>query len=275
MLRTARNYEDKLEVMVNFITSPCDVPGRLVPLALEIKEKFPEVVCVVQNISGVKGTHIIEEGLERLLAGERAFIEQKLCGMKFRISSNSFFQTNAEHSQVLYDEVRKAAKLTKEDILLDLFCGTGTIGLSLSAEAGKIVGFDLSRSAIDDARMNAQVNGITNAVFQEGNLEKLSSAVNRANFAEADVIIVDPPRAGLHPGLVRFLAACDTKRIVYVSCNPVSQARDIGMIQSIVPGKFQITVIQPVDMFPHTPHIECVIVMERQGRSGLPNMSNA
>lgn len=267
MLRTAKNCEGKLEVMVNLVTSPCDVPERLVPLALDVKERFPEVVCVVQNISGLKGTHIIEEGLERLLAGERGYIEQKLCGINFRISSNSFFQTNAEQSQVLYEEVRKAAKLTKEDTLLDLFCGTGTIGLSLSAKAGKVVGFDLSRSAIDDARMNARLNGITNAVFQQGNLEKLSSVVNNADFSEADVIIVDPPRAGLHPGLVRFLAACDTKRIVYVSCNPVSQVRDIGMIQSMVPGKFRMTSVQPVDMFPHTPHIECIVSMERQWRS--------
>lgn len=263
VLRTATNCEGKLEVMVNFVTSPCLVPDRLVPLALEIKNRFPEVVCVVQNITGVRGTFVIEEGLERLLTGERAHLEQRLGGMNFRISSNSFFQTNGEQSQVLYGEVRKAAKLTKDDVLLDLFCGTGTIGLSLAADVGKVIGYDLVHSAINDARVNAKRNGITNAVFEQGNLDKLCS-IPTSDFSKSDVIIVDPPRAGLHPDLVRFLAACDAKRIVYVSCNPTSQERDIGVIQSLAPNKFSITSIQPVDMFPHTPHIECVVAMERR-----------
>eukprot|EP00177_Eucheuma_denticulatum_P005138 GFKZ01009364.1.p2 GENE.GFKZ01009364.1~~GFKZ01009364.1.p2 ORF type:complete len:567 (-),score=61.13 GFKZ01009364.1:2150-3850(-) len=263
VIRTATNAERDLEVMVNFVTSPCDVPHRLTPLAVEIREKFPEVVCVVQNICGVKGTHVVEEDMERLLSGDRKYIEQHLGGMTFRISPNSFFQTNAEQSELLYDEVRKAAKITENESVLDLYCGTGTIGLTLSSAARKVIGFDVVPSAIADARLNAQINGITNAEFHQANLDKLSSMMKSKSVPETDVIVVDPPRAGLHPDLVKYLAKCAAKRIIYVSCNPASQVRDLAMLLDISPDQLKITSIQPVDMFPHTPHVECVVAIER------------
>lgn len=262
-IRTAENASGKLEVMVNLITSPCDVPDRLVPLGIEIEEKFPSVVCVLQNMSGVRGHHNIELDQERLLAGSRKYIEQSLCGLTFRISANSFFQTNSEQAAVLYDQVRMAAKLTKSDTVLDLFCGTGTIGLALANDSKQVFGIDVVRSAIEDARVNAFANNITNAKFEQGNLEKLDSIMDGVGIPETDVVIVDPPRAGLHPDLVKYIAKCDARTIVYVSCNPVSQVRDLESLEELAKGKFSVSSIQPVDMFPNTPHVECVVSLER------------
>lgn len=262
-IRTSKNAQGELEVMVNLITSPCDVPKRLVPLATEIVEKFPSVVCVVQNISGVRGHHTLEQDRERLLAGSRMYIEQSLCGLTFRISSNSFFQTNPEQASVLYSEVEKAAKLSKSQTVVDLFCGTGTIALTLAKYAKNVVGIDVIEAAIQDARVNASENNVSNAQFERGNLEILETILDGAGIPETDVIIIDPPRAGLHPDLVKHLSKSDAKRIVYVSCNPVSQVQDLEKLDGHAEGRFHVTRIQPVDMFPNTPHVECVVSLER------------
>lgn len=262
VIRSAENSRGELELMVNFVTSPCEVPERLKPLALEIMGKFPSVICVMQNIRGVNGEHLIAHDQERLLAGSRQYIEQSLCSLRFRISANSFFQTNSKQAEVLYNEVRTAAKLTSSEVVLDLFCGTGTIGLVLASEAKRVVGVDLIASAITDARVNAAENGITNATFEQGNLDKLNTILEASGLPEPDVIVVDPPRAGLHPDLVQYIANSPAKKIVYVSCNPITQERDIFKVQDSKPGKFSLSNIRPVDMFPNTHHMECICVLE-------------
>lgn len=263
-IRTAMNSENECETMVNLITSPCEVPERLVPLAQEIIERFPEVVCVLQNIRGVTGSHNTEDHLERLLVGKRAYIEQTLCGLTFRISANSFFQTNSEQAAVLYDEVRRAAKLSREDIVLDLFCGTGTIALCLAGHVKHVYGIDLVASAIEDARVNAASNGIENASFEQGNLDKLKEGTgDRTGFSNPDVIVVDPPRAGLHPDLIRYLGRTEARRVVYVSCNPMTQIQDVSKLMELAPDRFRVSCIQPIDMFPNTHHVECIVVLER------------
>lgn len=264
-IRSSRNAGGEVEFMVNFITSPCEVSERLKPLADEIVEKFPSVVCVVQNICGVTSQHAIDQERERLQAGTRNYLEQAVCGLTFRISANSFFQTNSEQAEVLYDEVRKAANLDGSETVLDLFCGTGTIGLSLAAEAKQVFGVDVVRAAVDDARTNASLNEIKNASFENGNLDKLKTLLKEKNLPKPDVIVVDPPRAGCHPDLVHYIAKSGARRVVYVSCNPVSQERDLQKLEVSAPGKFVMRRIQPVDMFPHTPHIECVCVLESRG----------
>ncbi|KAI0564730.1 RNA methyltransferase [Gracilaria domingensis] len=261
-IRSATNKNGAMEVMVNIITSPCDVPERLKPLAQSVKRTFPEVVCVVQNIRGAKSSFSVEEEQERLLAGERRYIEQHLCDLTFRISANSFFQTNSRQAEVLYECVRRAAKLCRDDVVLDLFCGTGTIALCLARDVKEVYGIDLVSTAIADARVNATVNGITNAKFEEGNLDKLKAARTKPPFIKPNVIVVDPPRAGLHPDLVKYLASVEMKRVVYVSCNPVTQKRDIQKLLELAPGRFQVHSIQPVDMFPNTHHMECIITLE-------------
>lgn len=262
-VRTSTNAKGELEVMVNLITSPCDVPQRLVPLATEIVKQFPSVVCVVQNITGVRGHFSVEEKRERLLAGERKYIEQAIGDLVFHISANSFFQTNPIQAEHLYDKVREAAQLTLNDNVLDLFCGTGTIGLYLARHAKHVMGIDIVASAVEDAHRNAAANKISNAAFEQGNLEKLATTMKSSGVPEADVIIVDPPRAGLHPDLLKLLAQCQAKRIVYVSCNPTTQVRDLELLESRVQGKFRVSGIQPIDMFPNTPHVECVVTLER------------
>lgn len=262
-IRTSTNARGEVEVMVNLVTSPCDVPGRLVPFATEITEKFPSVVCVVQNMSGGKGGHDMDEDRERLLAGSKKYIEQVLGRLVFRISANSFFQTNPMQAQLLYNEVQKAAKLTSDDTVLDLFCGTGTIGLSLAACSKHVVGIDIVASAIEDANENAMANNIANVTFEQGNLDKVDAVLKGAGIPDANVVVVDPPRAGLHPGLLKFLAQCQAKRIVYVSCNPVSQVRDLELLEEKAEGRFRVSSIQPVDMFPNTPHVESVATLER------------
>lgn len=261
-IRSATNADGKEELMVNFITGPCDVPQRLVPFAQELMSKFPTVVCVVQNIRGVRSSVIVEDHLERLLSGKRTYIEQSLCGLSFRISANSFFQTNPEQANVLYEQVRHAARLTKDDTVLDLFCGTGTIALCLAPYAKRVYGIDNVPAAIRDAQQNAARNDIRNATFEMGNLEKLKNGAFKG-FSESNIVIVDPPRAGLHPDLIKLLAGGMAKRIVYVSCNPVSQARDINKLKSRAPGKYKVTNIQPVDMFPNSYHVENVITIDR------------
>lgn len=264
VIRSSTNLEGKDEVMVNLITSPCDVHQRLVPLAEEIKERFAAVVCVTQNITGVTSNHSVEVEQERLLAGNRSYIEQQLCGLKFRISANSFFQTSKMQAGELYEQVRYAARLTKQDSVLDLFCGTGTIGLCLAPYAKQIYGVDVMETAIADARVNAKMNKIENARFDVGNLEKIRNFVKGPDFGTASVIVIDPPRAGLHPDLVKFIGNCNAKRIIYVSCNPVTQARDVKQIRAIANGRFGVQSVQPIDMFPQTHHSECLVTLERQ-----------
>lgn len=262
-IRYATNKEGETEIMVNIITGPCDVPGRLVPLAEELLENFPEIVCVLQNIRGVISSVAVDEQQERLLAGSRNYIEQMISGLSFRISANSFFQTNTHQTEVLYEVIRSAARLTKEDTVLDLFCGTGSITLCLAKYAKHVHGVDIVPTAIEDAHVNAISNGVTNATFVEGNLERLRKDGTLAGHSDVDVIVVDPPRAGLHPDLLKFIARSKARRIIYVSCNPASQVRDIQMLRNLVPGAFRVTRIEPVDMFPHTHHVECVTTLDR------------
>lgn len=260
-IRSATNAQGGQEIMVNIITSQCDVPKRLVPLGHRLMERFPEIVCVVQNIRGIHGQHVVEENHERLLAGTRAYIHQKLCGLTFRISANSFFQTNARQAEVLYEQVRKMAQLKPTDSVLDFYCGTGTIGLSLAKQVHAIYGVDVTEAAIRDALVNSQLNEIINAHFLQLNLDKLKS-VDKSIFPNADVIVVDPPRSGLHPDVVKFIATSNARRILYVSCNPLTQVRDILQLLQLAPTKFTLVGVQPVDMFPNSHHVECVAALQ-------------
>lgn len=261
-IRSATNRQGRQELMVNLITSSCDVPDRLVPLAERLHQRFSDIVCVMQNVRGVRGDHLTEEERERLLIGDRPYIEQVMCGLTFRISANSFFQTNVKQAEILYEHVRKMACLKPTDVILDLFCGTGTIGLSLARHVNSVYGVDITESSIEDALVNAQNNDVYNAHFLKMNLEKLKS-FNDGLLPEADVIVMDPPRAGLHPDLIKFLSKTQARIIIYVSCNPMTQVRDVLKLDSLVPGKFKVAGIQPVDMFPNSHHVETVLSLHR------------
>lgn len=260
-IRTARPKSGSLEIMVNFMTNPCEVPAMLVPLAEELRSRFPAVVCVVQNMPNGRAREAMDPSLQRLLAGPRPYIEQALQGLTFEISANSFFQTNPFQAERLYAEAIRMADLRADDVVVDLFCGTGSIGLSMAAHCRSVVGVEVVRDAVEDARRNARNNGITNAHFVHADLSKQGRELQQAVLGDVspDVIVVDPPRAGLHKSVVKFLSECNARRLVYVSCNPKTQVQDLRLLLDLAPGRFTIDKIVPVDMFPHTPHIETVV----------------
>ncbi|EEF46316.1 RNA m5u methyltransferase, putative [Ricinus communis] len=265
MLRTGRNTETGLlELMVNFVTSA--YKPELLKIIVEKISAIPEVVSIVNNVnSSVGNTSVGEE--EYTIYG-KSTITEILRGLTFQISANSFFQTNTRQAEVLYKLIEDCAGLRGDgsEIVLDLFCGTGTIGLTLAGRAKHVYGYEVVPQAISDARRNAELNGITNATFVQGDLNKISDSFGN-NFPKPDIVISDPNRPGMHMKLIKFLLKLKAPRIVYVSCNPATCARDLdylchGVEEQNIKGCYKLKSLQPVDMFPHTPHIECVCLLE-------------
>ena len=255
MLRFGVNTGD---LMVNVVTSYHDM-DKLSPLTDKLLEEFPEITSLVNNVNTRKADVAFGE-YETLLYGE-PFIQEKIGALTFEISANSFFQTNTTQGEVLYEEVEKALDLKGDEIIYDLYCGTGTIGLYLSKNAKEIYGFEVIRSALDDAEKNADRNEISNVHFLKANLDTFFKSGQLPNrISRPDVIIVDPPRAGMHQDMVNYLPRLKAKKIVYVSCNPTTQARDARILNE---HGYQIRNATMVDMFPHTPHIETVMLLSK------------
>jgi 23S rRNA (uracil1939-C5)-methyltransferase len=187
------------------------------------------------------------------------YLEEELCGLRFRISHRAFFQTNTEMAERLYGVAGEMAALNGTERVFDLFCGIGTLGLSLAADAGEVWGIELVEEAVADAAENARLNGVTNAHFRAGD----ARTEIRPLVAEAgtpDLVVVDPPRAGLSKKVVRRVIECGAPRIVYVSCNPTTLAPNAAQLQE---AGYRLRRVKPVDMFPQTPHIECVALLEK------------
>ncbi|KAK3164129.1 hypothetical protein QOZ80_1AG0013060 [Eleusine coracana subsp. coracana] len=265
MIRTGRNVTTGTpEVMVNFVTS-CYEPDLLMPLVNRIT-KIPEVVSVINNVNTSVGNTSLGEQ-EYTLYG-KPFITEVLRGLTFQISANSFFQTNTKQADVLYKLIEDSTGLKGDgsEIVLDLFCGTGTIGLTLARRAKHVYGYEVVPEAISDARKNAKFNGISNATFVQGDLNKIGETFGK-EFPKPDIIISDPNRPGMHMKLIKWLLEVKAPRIVYVSCNPATCARDLdylchGVEEKGLQGYYELKSVIPVDMFPHTPHIECVCLLE-------------
>ncbi|CAL9206073.1 unnamed protein product [Musa hybrid cultivar] len=265
MLRTGRDVNtSNPEVMVNFVTSSYE-PNLLKPLVDKISA-IPEVVSVMNNVNtSVGNTSVGEE--EYTLYG-KSTITEMLRGLTFQISANSFFQTNSHQAEVLYKLIEDCAGLRGDssEIVLDLFCGTGSIGLSLARRVKHVYGYEVVAEAISDARRNAKFNGIHNATFVQGDLNKINDSFGN-DFPKPDIVISDPNRPGMHMKLIKYLLELQAPRIVYVSCNPSTLARDLdylchGLAEKGIRGCYHLRSVQPVDMFPHTPHIECVCLLE-------------
>ena len=180
--------------------------------------------------------------------------------LTFQVGPKSFYQTNTRQAYRLYDVVRRMAALTGSETVYDLYTGTGTIALFLARHAAKVIGVEYVSEAIEDAKRNAELNNIDNTLFYAGDMKDVLTADFIAQHGTPDTVVVDPPRAGMHPDVVQTLLAAAPKRIVYVSCNPATQARDVATMQD----NYKIIEVQPVDMFPHTPHVENIILMEKQ-----------
>ncbi|MBA0628041.1 hypothetical protein Godav_022824 [Gossypium davidsonii] len=265
VLRTGRDMKTDLpELMVNFVTSSYK-PEMLKPLVEKISA-IPEVVSIMNNVNtSVGNTSVGEE--EYTLYG-KSTITESLRGLTFQISANSFFQTNSHQAEVLYKLIEDCAGLRGDasEIVLDLFCGTGTIGLTLAKKAKHVYGYEVVAQAVADAHRNAKLNGISNTTFLQGDLNKIDENFGK-HFPKPDIVISDPNRPGMHMKLIKFLLKLKAPKIVYVSCNPATCARDIdylchGVMEQNIKGCYKLKSIQPVDMFPHTPHIECVCLLE-------------
>jgi 23S rRNA (uracil1939-C5)-methyltransferase len=233
--------------MVNIVTAAEDLPA-VQPLADRIVQDYPQVVSVINNVTARKAGVAVGE-CEQVLAGTEA-IADRIGDFEFEISANSFFQTNSRGAARLYETVKEYAGLTGDETVLDLYSGTGTIPILMSADCREVLGIEIVESAVADARMNCRKNGVTNCTFIQGDIrQSLSRIENRP-----DVLIIDPPRVGMHKDVVKQVLELGVERIVYVSCNPATLARDIGMMGE----GYRLLEVQPVDMFPHTHHIEAV-----------------
>ena len=198
--------------------------------------------------------------LEPVTYTGKGYVLERLEDFQFKIGPKSFFQTNTKQGEKLYRITREFAELSGTQTVYDLYCGTGSIGIFCSREAGKIVGVELIEEAIKDAKENALLNNIGHADFVAGDVIDICNDEFFAQHGTPDVIITDPPRAGMHEKLTRKILEIDAPLVVYVSCNPATQARDLAILDE----KYEVTKVQPVDMFPHTHHIENVVQLKRK-----------
>jgi 23S rRNA (uracil1939-C5)-methyltransferase len=241
------------DIMVNIVTST-DESKLLLPLAKLIMSEVPEVSSVVNNVNSKKAQIAVGE-TETLLAGNPN-IDDRIGDFSFEISANSFFQTNTAQAAKLYQIVMAYAELHGDEVVWDLYAGTGTISLFLAKKAGIVYAFELIDSAVEDGIRNAKKYGINNLKFISGDLLNNLNTVNE----KAKLIVVDPPRSGMHPKVCKFLSESDAERIIYVSCNPTTMSRDL----EILSDKYSVLKVQPVDMFPHTYHIETVTLLNKK-----------
>ena len=242
------------EVMVNLVTADYK-PKILQPLIDELQDKISNIKSIVNTINTKKGN--IVSGTYKLLYGKE-FINEKIGDYTFKISPNSFFQTNPYQVKTLYDYILKTANFKKSDVVYDLYCGAGTIGIYIAQSVKQVYGIEIVEDAIKDAKINAQINDIDNINFYCGDLKDVLNSDTMNDIEKPNIVIVDPPRPGLHPNTVKNIIKLSPKKIIYVSCNPATMARDIEML---VNEKYIIKELQPIDMFPHTPHIECVTTL--------------
>jgi 23S rRNA (uracil1939-C5)-methyltransferase len=261
VIRVAGITTEQLEVMVNIVTSR-DESQILKPLADELISAFPQVASVVNNINTRKAATAYGEW--EIILGGKSTITENIRGLSFDISANSFFQTNTRQAEMLYQHIEQAVGLTGKEVVYDLYTGTGTIALSLAAKAQDVFGFEVVDSAVGDAARNALNNEIFNARFFQADLSSRFFTTHGKRLSgqvpAPDVIVSDPPRAGMHPKLIQEIIALQPKRIVYVSCNPATQVRDVRLLTE---GGYHLLSVQPIDMFPHTPHVENICVLEQ------------
>jgi len=252
-----REGKNTNQIMVNIVTADGDIPGvkKLVESAIS---RFPEITTIVHNVNNQK-SNVAKGESEEILYGP-GFIEDSILGFTFRIYANSFFQTNTKQAEVLYGKAIDFLKPDKDDRLLDLYCGAGTIGICASGQVSGVVGIESEPTAVKAAVENAEINNIENINFYTGQAEKLFRHQPEI-FEGVNCAIVDPPRAGLHPKALKKLIELDLPRVVYVSCNPATFSRDAAQL---VEAGYRLDSVIPVDMFPHTVHIEVVAGFYKQ-----------
>jgi len=246
------------EVLAYLVTTD-EPPGApaVEAYARALLARHPEVTTLVHGVN--RGVAMVATGEEQCVLHGRGAIDEVLAGVRFRVSPESFFQTNTQQAERLVELVREEARLAPADVLLDLYCGAGTFALCLAREARLAIGLEAVASAVLDAELNATRNGIGNARFLRRDLAA-GLEPGMLDGERPRVAVVDPPRAGLHPAVLAALRTLAPERIVYVSCNPKSAARDLRALAA----RWALARVRPIDLFPHTPHLECVFTLERR-----------
>lgn len=244
------------EVMVVLVTKNRKFPQKNAAVDL-IRKLIPHVTSIVQNINSEKTNVIL--GNETITLWGRDTIEDTIGGVRFKISARSFYQVNPVQTEVLYKQALDYAGLTGEETVIDAYCGIGTISLFLAQNAKQVMGVEIVEQAIEDAKQNAELNGFTNTYFEAGPAEEVIPRWY-SEGKTADVLVVDPPRKGCDEALLQTIIEHKPKRVVYVSCNPSTLARDLRILED---GGYKTIEITPVDMFPQTVHVECVTLMSR------------
>lgn len=243
------------EVMVNVIVGEDDF-AKTEPLLQYLLQQVPEITTLLYTVNTKKNDSLYD--LEPIVYFGKGYVIEKLEDFQFKIGPKSFFQTNTKQAEKLYQVTRDFAELTGNETVYDLYCGTGSIGIFVSRMAKKIIGVEVIAEAIEDAKENAQLNNLQSSDFFAGDVIKICSDDFFAAHGRPDVVITDPPRAGMHPKLVEKLLEMAAPVIVYVSCNPATQGRDLNLLGE----KYEVTQVQPVDMFPQTHHIENVVQLK-------------
>lgn len=256
MIRTSSTGE----LMVVLQCKVTDDEGRrkMEEILQFMADSFPQITSLMYVINNKCNDTIGDLDVEVFKGNDHIFEEME--GLRFKVGPKSFYQTNSEQAYNLYKVACEFAGLTGNELVYDLYTGTGTIANFVARQARKVVGIEYVPEAIEDAKVNSALNGIDNTLFYAGDMKDILTNDFIAEHGRPDVIITDPPRAGMHNDVIDVILAAEPKRIVYVSCNPATQARDLQLLD----GKYKVTAVQPVDMFPHTHHVENVVQLERR-----------
>ena len=256
MVRTSSTGE--LMVLLQCKVTDEEDRAKMKRLLQYVGDTFPEITSLLYVENDKCNDTIGDLPVEVFKGNDHIFEEME--GLRFKVGPISFYQTNSEQAYNLYKVAREFAGLSGSELVYDLYTGTGTIANFVSRQARQVIGIEYVPEAIEDAKVNSALNGIGNTLFYAGDMKDILTQEFINEHGRPDVIITDPPRAGMHTDVINVLLFAEPKRIVYVSCNPATQARDLQLLD----GKYRVTAVQPVDMFPHTHHVENVVLLERR-----------
>lgn len=263
MLRLSSRGE--IMLLMQFCIRTAEEEQQAQALLAFLHERFPRISSLLY-VNNLKANDTIGDLDVKTYAGTDYIIEE-MEGLRFKVGPKSFYQTNTEQAYELYKVARDFARLTGQELVYDLYTGTGTIANFVARRARKVVGIEYVPEAIADAKVNAEMNGLANTAFFAGDMKDILNAQFIEEQGRPDVIITDPPRAGMHPDVVETILAAAPQRIVYISCNPATQARDLALLDA----HYAVEAIQPVDMFPQTHHVENVVLLCRRDTAPCMN----
>ena len=245
-------------VLIQFHYDEEEDDARAKALMQHVADRFPQITSLFY-VDNQKGNDTFND-LDLIVFKGNDHIFETMEDLKFKVGPKSFYQTNTEQAYQLYSVARAFAALTGNELVYDLYTGTGTIANFVARNARKVIGIEYVPEAIEDAKVNAEINKIDNTLFYAGDMKDILTEDFICRHGHPDVIITDPPRAGMHQDVISVILGASPKRIVYVSCNPATQARDLALLDA----DYRVAAVQPVDMFPHTPHVENVVLLEKR-----------